>query len=202
MLHLWPIKVPRLGVQLELQLPQPQKCRIRAASVTYVAPCSNMGSLTHWARPGVQPVSSETLCRVLNPLSHNGNSSSVLLSLNWTTQGGSCKWSHTIFVVLQWACFAQQNVCNIHPCWTRCQTFQGWITSHLCVYTFCFIHSPVHGHWVCIHLLATVNSALWTQCTRICFTSFGCMPRTWSIFQHCSVLGKGVSFTQIELLSP
>ena len=31
------------------------------------------GCLTHWARPGIKPKSSWTLCRVLNPLSHNRN---------------------------------------------------------------------------------------------------------------------------------
>ena len=30
--------------------------------------------LTHWARPGIEPTSSGTLCQVLNPLSHNGSS--------------------------------------------------------------------------------------------------------------------------------
>ena len=36
--------------------------------------CSNAGSLTHWAMPGIEPMSSETLCWVLNLLSHNWNS--------------------------------------------------------------------------------------------------------------------------------
>ena len=31
-------------------------------------------SLTHWARPGIEPASSWTPCWVLNPLSHHGNS--------------------------------------------------------------------------------------------------------------------------------
>ena len=34
----------------------------------------NAGSLTHWMRPGIKPVSSRTLCQVLNQMSHNGNS--------------------------------------------------------------------------------------------------------------------------------
>ena len=34
---------------------------------------SNSGSLTHWARPRIEPTSLWTLCQVLNPLSHNGN---------------------------------------------------------------------------------------------------------------------------------
>ena len=35
----------------------------------------NKASLTHGARLGIKPTSSPTQCRVLNPLSHNGNSS-------------------------------------------------------------------------------------------------------------------------------
>ena len=34
----------------------------------------NTGSLTHWARPGIEPASSLTLCQVRNSPSHNGNS--------------------------------------------------------------------------------------------------------------------------------
>ena len=40
---------------------QPQQCWIRAVSVTYTAAHSNAGSLTHWMRPGIKPVSSWTL---------------------------------------------------------------------------------------------------------------------------------------------
>ena len=36
--------------------------------------CDNARSLTHWARPGIEPTSSWALCWVLNPLSHSGNS--------------------------------------------------------------------------------------------------------------------------------
>ena len=37
---------------------------------------SNTGSLTHRSRLGIEPASPQILHRVLNPLSHNGNSSS------------------------------------------------------------------------------------------------------------------------------
>ena len=47
---------------------------IPAASVTYGAACSNTRSLTHWARPGIEPASSWRQHGVLNLLSHNGNS--------------------------------------------------------------------------------------------------------------------------------
>ena len=37
-------------------------------------PCGN-ARLTYWERPGIKPASSQTLCCILNPLNHNGNSS-------------------------------------------------------------------------------------------------------------------------------
>ena len=73
---------PILEVDLELQLrpiPQPWQHWIWAMSVTYTAACSNARSLTHWARAGIQPSSSYTLCWVLNPLSHNRHSRSSSL---------------------------------------------------------------------------------------------------------------------------
>ena len=44
------VEVPRLGVELELQLlayPQPQQHRIQAASATYTTAHGNAVSLTH-----------------------------------------------------------------------------------------------------------------------------------------------------------
>ena len=52
--------------------PQPQQLWIQATYVTYVAACSNTRSLTHWARPGIEPTSSQRQC--LNPLGHKGES--------------------------------------------------------------------------------------------------------------------------------
>ena len=63
------MEVPKL-VELELQ---PQGYAT-ATSATYTAACSNARSLTHWARPGIKPTSLRTLCLVLNPPSHKGNS--------------------------------------------------------------------------------------------------------------------------------
>ena len=62
--HLWHMKVPWLGVELELQMksiPQSQQLGIQAISANYDAACGNAGSLTHRARPGVEPASSWTL---------------------------------------------------------------------------------------------------------------------------------------------
>ena len=53
-------EVARLGFQLELQLPptpRPQQCRIPATSVTYTI-AHTARSLTHWERPGIEPITS------------------------------------------------------------------------------------------------------------------------------------------------
>ena len=52
--HPWHMEVPRLGVKLELQLP----------ATTMWNPsriCDVLGSLTHWARPGIEPATSWSL---------------------------------------------------------------------------------------------------------------------------------------------
>ena len=64
------MKVPRLRVELELQLPvyatatQP---RIWASSATYTVAHSSVRSLTHWVGPGIKPTSSWILVRFLTP---------------------------------------------------------------------------------------------------------------------------------------
>ena len=68
-LHMWHMEVTRLGVELELQLPAyitDTQCWIRASSAAYTAACGNAGSLTHWARPGMEHTSSRTLCWFLS----------------------------------------------------------------------------------------------------------------------------------------
>ena len=56
------MEVSRLGVKSELQLtPQPQPRQIQAVSTTYTAAHGNADSLTHWARPGIEPASSGSL---------------------------------------------------------------------------------------------------------------------------------------------
>jgi len=77
-------EVPRLGVESELQLPtyttaqscsccwptpQAQQSQIRATSETYTTAQGNAGSLTHWARPGIEPASSWILVRFISPVS-------------------------------------------------------------------------------------------------------------------------------------
>uniref|UniRef100_A0A287B0R0 von Willebrand factor A domain-containing protein 8 n=1 Tax=Sus scrofa TaxID=9823 RepID=A0A287B0R0_PIG len=53
-LHPWHMEVPRLGVELDLQLP--------ACTTAH----SNAGSLTHWVRPGMEAVSSWMLVRFVS----------------------------------------------------------------------------------------------------------------------------------------
>ena len=66
-----------------------QPHQIQAASATYAAACGNSGSLTHWARPGIDPASSWTLCQIPNLLSHNGNYwRYFLIVANWW----KCSW--------------------------------------------------------------------------------------------------------------
>ena len=60
-LYLQHMEVPRLWVELELQLP------------AYTTAHGNAGSLTHWVRPGIEAAFSRTLCWVLNSLSHKEN---------------------------------------------------------------------------------------------------------------------------------
>ena len=59
----------RLEVESEMQLPA-----YTTAAATQDLSLWHSGSLTHWARPGIEPASSQTLCQVLNPLSHHRNS--------------------------------------------------------------------------------------------------------------------------------
>ena len=50
----------------------------------WVASVTDTGSLTHWARPGIEPPSSERQHQVLNPLSHDGISENrKFLMNNW-----------------------------------------------------------------------------------------------------------------------
>ena len=60
-LHLWYMEVPRLGSNQSCSCwptPQPQQLQIRAASVIYTTALGSAGSLTHWARSGIKPMSS------------------------------------------------------------------------------------------------------------------------------------------------
>ena len=59
--------------------PQPQQDWIWEESVTYTVAYGNVGSLTHWVGPGIEPTSLWRLCWALNLLNHHGNSYSCFL---------------------------------------------------------------------------------------------------------------------------
>ena len=69
------------GDKSKLQLrPTPQQHPIQGPSVTYDTACGNAGSLAHWARPEMEPASSQTqCCPDLNLLSHSRNSQHFFL---------------------------------------------------------------------------------------------------------------------------
>jgi len=65
----WHMEVPRLGVYWSWSywpMPEPQQRRIWAVSATYTTTHSNTGSLTHWARPGIEPATSWFLMGFVN----------------------------------------------------------------------------------------------------------------------------------------
>jgi len=64
--YLWHTEVSRLGMNLSCSCQpklQPQQCGIWDMSVTYTTAHGNTRSLTHWMRPGIEPVSSWILVR-------------------------------------------------------------------------------------------------------------------------------------------
>ena len=102
--HLQHMEVPTLRVELMLQLRLiPQQQQIQAASENSTPACGKARSLTHWVRPGIEPTFSQTLCWVLNPLSHNWNS---LYSIIYSFSSGYYKILTTVFL-----CY------NSRSCW-------------------------------------------------------------------------------------
>ena len=83
-LQLQRTEVPSLGVKSEL-LPKAHTTATAMPDLNRI--CGLHGSLrqrqifNHRVRPGTEPPSSRTLCRVLNPLSHKGNSLFCLFKL-------------------------------------------------------------------------------------------------------------------------
>ena len=115
---------PGLGVKLE---PQPQQHWIQDTSLTYATACSNARSLTH----RIEPASSPTLCRVLNPLSHNWNSntyhSDISLYRLSENKNGHFFSLHCLLLSHN----ASHNRCSINTRWRNEQSNirsknQGW----------------------------------------------------------------------------
>ena len=77
-LHPGHMEVPRLGIQSELQLP------------TYTTAHSNAGSLAHWEGPGIQPVPSWILVRLVTAEPPWGTSYFSVFSLAFSSSFGIC----------------------------------------------------------------------------------------------------------------
>ena len=57
--------------------PEPQQLGTRAASATYTSAHSNAESLTHGARPGIEPATSSFLVGFVNPCATTGTPSTA-----------------------------------------------------------------------------------------------------------------------------
>ena len=93
------MEVPSLGVKLELKpMLQPQPCRIQAALLTYAAAFQQCQILNPLSRARDRTCILFDTSWVLNPLSHNGNSSAVTtnqLCNRWRRDGK--KWLREIW---------------------------------------------------------------------------------------------------------
>ena len=96
-------------------MPQPQQCQIWAASVTYTTAHGNAGSLTHGARPGIEPASLWILVRFVstekqrgNPIPQNIN----FTELNWNETDNRKKKSRESLA----ACIHGRDQKNWVPC--------------------------------------------------------------------------------------
>ena len=103
-------EVPRPEAESELQVQTyttGTATQIRAVSATYTTAHGNTGSLTHWARPVVEPTSSWILVRFVNHWTHEGNSFRVPWQLALSNKAGKLAISiyllsvsrHCLFIV-------------------------------------------------------------------------------------------------------
>ena len=84
--HSWHMEVPRLGVELKLQLPDYTTEMQNPSCVC--DPHGNAGTLAHWARPGIKPMSSWIPVRFLSVEHRHGNS--VFLFVKFIALPRSC----------------------------------------------------------------------------------------------------------------
>ena len=108
------MEVPRLVVESELQLPayiaQPQQRQIWASSVTYTTAGGNIGSLTHWSRPGIKPATSWFLVAFVKHWATTGTPVSMILirsysairgemsSVSACNRGFCCIWQNECYL--------------------------------------------------------------------------------------------------------
>ena len=107
--HLQHMEVPRLGVNRSCSCrptPQPQQHGIWAMSATYTTAHSNTGSLTHWARPGIEPTTSWLLARFVSAVPQ-GELLHILLNLTLLYL-----YKCMTHIFKPWTCFADCLVCS------------------------------------------------------------------------------------------
>ena len=101
-------------------MPEPQQCGIGASSVIYTTAHGNTGSLTHWARPGTEPVTSWFLVGFVNHCATTGTPH-ILTELSFSF------WCFFCFVF----CFC---FLGLHP-W-HMEVPRLWVKSELCLPTY------------------------------------------------------------------
>ena len=142
------MEVFRLGVELELQLPPKpwpwqHGIQISPASVPSVSVYGNDRSLTHLARPGIEPASSRRLCGFLTSWATMGN---PVVSLSWPqlllcpSFGATMRWvwelSHCLYLLTP----------HSHSIWCPCALHAQKITGlnfSALYFLFHCIHSDI-----------------------------------------------------------
>ena len=90
--YLFIVFLPFLGPLPRHMEPEPQQCRIQAASATYTTAHSNAGMSTHWARPGIEPATSWFLIGFVNHCATTGTPISDFLKRSWKTVNRILRW--------------------------------------------------------------------------------------------------------------
>ena len=98
--------------------PQPQQRQIRATSATYTTAQGNARSLTHWARPGIEPAPSWFLVRFINHWTRTGTPGNWLFLFPLYGQENQGKSSH----MLSNRAGTQENVFQLLVGGSFCQT--------------------------------------------------------------------------------
>lgn len=88
----------------------------------------------------------------------------------------SCKWNHTVSVLLHQVSFPQRNIFKVHKDHSMYQyfiPFHGSIIFHSWVHHLLFISSSINGYLGCFDILAITNSAaMKTSPTSSCVDFF------------------------------